>query len=156
MGQFKTDIIIFIGLLVFASIVLLLTIGQSTFDIQLHDTYFVLDKISLTILIVGPLTFLIFLTRGLTRTFKTKATNIGLIIGLILIAVITFYGIQFQQSYLSEMMRLDEEGLPDRGQFIEDAKNRINWTWGLFGFLAIGLFLLTLRTIKIWKEGYSS
>jgi len=156
MKQFKTDIIIFIGFLVLTSIVLLLTIGQSTIDIQLHDTYFVLDKISLTILIIGPLTFMIFLTRGLTRKFKTKGTNIGLIIGLILVAVITFYVVRLQQSYLSEMMRPDNEGLPDRGQFIVETKNRINWTWGLFGFWAMGLLLLTLRTIKIWKEGYSS
>ena len=156
MKQFKTDIIIFIGLLVLTSIVLLLTIGQSTIDIQLHDTYFVLDKLSLTILIIGPLTFLIFLTRGLTKKFKTKGTNIGLIIGLILVVVITFYVVRLQQSYLSEMMRLDDEGMPDRGQFVVDAKNRINWTWGLLCFWIMGLLLLTLKTIKIWKEGYSS
>ena len=121
-----------------ASIILLLTIGQSTIDIQLHDTYFVLDKISLTVLIIGPLTFLIFLTRGLTRKFKTKGTNIGLIIGLLLVAVITFYVVRLQQGYLSEIMRLDDERLPDRGQVIVHAKNRINWTWGVFGFWVMG------------------
>lgn len=156
MGQLKTDIIIFIGLLILTSVVLLLTAGQSTIDIQLHDTYFVLDKISLTVLIIGPLTFLIFLARGLTRKFKTKGTNIGLIIGLILIALITYQVVRLQQSYLNEMMKLDDEGLPDRGQFIVEAKNKINFTWGLFGLWTIGFSLLTLRTIKIWKEGYSS
>ena len=156
MGQFKTDIIIFMGLLILGSIVLLLTAGQRTIDIQLHDTYFILDKLSLTVLIIGPLTFLIFLTRGLTKNFKTKGPNIGLIIGLILIALITYHVVRLQQSYLDEMMRLDDEGLPDRGQFIVDAKKRINWTWGLFALWTFGLLLLTLRTIKIWKEGYSS
>ena len=156
MGQFKTDIIIFIGLLILGSIVLLLTAGQSTIDIQLHDTYFVLDKISLTVLIIGPLTFLIFLARGLTRKFKTQGTNIGLIIGLILIALITYQVVRLQQSYLNEIMRFDDEGLPDRGQFIVNAKNKMNLIWGLFGLWTIGLLLLTLRTIKIWKEGYSS
>jgi hypothetical protein len=156
MRQFKTDIIIFVGLLGITLIALLLTAGQSTVDIQLHDTYFVIDKISMTVLIIGPLTFLIFLARALTRKFKTKGSNIGLIIGLILVAVITLYVIRLQQSHLSEIMRLDDEGLPDRGQFKVDTKNRINWTWGLFGVWIMGLLLLTLRTIKIWKEGYSS
>jgi hypothetical protein len=99
MKQFKTDIIIFIGLLFLALIILLLTIGQSTIDIQLHDTYFVLDKISLIILIIGPLTFVIFLARGLTTKFKAVLANIGLIIGLILVALITFYIVRLQQSF---------------------------------------------------------
>ena len=156
MRQIKTDLNIFIALVVVSLIPLLLTAGQSTIDIQLHDTYFVIDKISMTVLIIGPLTFLIFFARSLTGKFKAKGPNIGLIIGLILVAVTTFYAVRLQQSYLSEMMRLDDEGLPDRGQFMVEAKKRINWTWGLFGFWAIGLLLLTLRTIKIWKEGYSS
>jgi hypothetical protein len=156
MRQFKTDIIIFLGLMVISIVVLLLTAGQSTFDIQLHDTYFVIDKISMMVLIIGPLMFLVFLSRALTRKFKTMGPNIGLIIGLILVAVITLYVVRFQQSFLSEMTRLDDEGFPDRGQFIVNAKNRINWTWGLFAFWIIGILLLTLRTLKIWREGYSS
>jgi hypothetical protein len=100
--------------------------------------------------------FLIFLTRSLTRRFRAKGPNIGLIIGLLLVAVITFYVVRLQQSHLNEMVRLDDEGLPDRGQFIADAKNRINVTWGLFGFWVIGLLLLMFRTMKIWKGGYSS
>jgi hypothetical protein len=156
MKTFRTDIFIFIGLLILTAIIFLLTIGQSTIDIQFHDTYFVLDKISMTILIIGPLMLLIFLSRGLTRKFKTKGTNIGLIIGLLLIALITYQIIQLQESYLTEMMKLDDEGLLDRGQFAVDAKRKINWTWGLFGLWTLGFVLLTLRTIKIWKEAYSS
>jgi len=151
MGQFKTDIIIFIGLLFMTAVVLLLTVGQSTIDIQLHDTYFVLDKISIAVLIIGPLTFLIFLAGGLTRRFKTKGTNIGLIIGLILVALITFYVVRLQQNYLSEVIRLVGEELPDKRKFTLEANNRIYWTWGLFGFWTTGLVLLTVRTIKIWK-----
>lgn len=156
MRQFRTDIFIFLGLSIICLVILLLTAGQSTVDIQLHDTYFILDKFSMTVLIIGPLMFLIFLARGLTRKFKTKGTNIGLIIGLILVALITFYVVRFQQSYLSELIRLDDEGLPDRGQFIVDTKSKIKWTCGLFCLWISGLVLLTHRTIKIWKEGYSS
>src|SRR4051812_41519483 len=107
MRQFKTDIIIFLGVVFFCLVVLLLTAGQSSIDIQLHDTYFVIDKISMTVLIAGPLTFLIFLTRGFRRKFKTKGTNIGLILGLMLVSVITFHFVRIQQSYLSEAMRLN-------------------------------------------------
>lgn len=156
MKQFKTDIIISIGLLILTLAVLLLTVGQSTIDIQLHDTYFVIDRISLTVAIIGPLTFFIFLIRAFIKKFKTKGANIGLIIGLILVAVITFYVVRLQQSYLNEMMRLEDEGLPDRGQFIADAKNRINWTWGLFSFWVTGLLLIMFRTAKIWRETYRS
>ncbi|MBT1698886.1 hypothetical protein KK083_18475 [Fulvivirgaceae bacterium PWU4] len=156
MKKFKTDIIIFSGLLILALSIVLLTAGQSTIDIQLHDTYFVIDKISLTILIVGPLTLLIFLARALTRKFKTIGTNVGLAIGLILVALITYSVIQLQQSYMTSIMTLDNEGLPDRGQFMADSKRRITWSWALFGFWVVALTLLIIRTIKIWKEAHAS
>jgi hypothetical protein len=154
MGQFRTDIIILLGLLIL-SLIILLT-GQSTIDIQIYDTYYVLDKVSLTVLVIGPLTFLIFFIRGLTRKFRTNGTNIGLIIGLILIGLITYHVVRSQQHYLIEMMKLNDEGQPDRGQFIVETKNKIKFTWGLLGLWIIAGSLLTLRTIKIWKEGYSS
>lgn len=156
MRQFKTDIIIFLGVVFFSLVALLLTAGQSSIEIQLHDTYFVIDKISMTVLIVGPLTFLIFLARGFRSKFKTKGTNVGLIIGLILVSVITFYVVRIQQSYLSEALRLDRESFPQREQFIANTTIKINWTWGLLGIWCMGLLLLTFRTIRIWRDGYSS
>ena len=69
MKRFKKDLIIFFGLLTLSFIIWQIIHGNGAIDIQLHDTYFVLDKTSLTILIMGPLTFLIFLARGLTRKF---------------------------------------------------------------------------------------
>lgn len=152
MAQFKNDIIIFAGLLTLLSIVLLLTADQSTIDFQLHDTYFVLDKISMTVLIAGPLMFLIFLIRGLMRRFKAPGANVGLIIGLILIVFITYRVIWLQESFLKEMMGLDDEGVPDSGSFIADAKNKIRWAWGLLGLWATGLLILTYRTVKVWKS----
>jgi len=151
MGQFKTDLIIFIALLILTLIVLLLTVGQNGIDIQFHDTYFVVDKIALVALIVGPLSFLIFLARGLTKKFRTRGPNIGLIIGLLLVALITYCIIEFQQHYLDEIRRLDDEGLPDRGQFVAAVKNKINWSWRILGLWIIGLLLLTFRTVAIWK-----
>lgn len=153
MTNFRTDISIFLGLLTLCLAVLLFTAGQSTVDIQLHDTYFVLDKISLTVLIIGPLTFLIFLARALTKNFKTSATNIGLIIGLALVALITYQAVRLQTSYVSEMIKLDHEALPDRDNYIADAENKIKWTWALFGLWTVVLLILAVRTIRITKEG---
>jgi hypothetical protein len=153
MKQLKIDIVIFIGLLILSSIILLLTAGQSAIDIQLHDTYFVFDKISLTVLIIGPLTFLIFLARGLTTKFNAMGTNIGLIVGLILNALITYQIVRLQQSYLNEVM-LNNEGSPGSQQLIIDANNKLRWTWGLFVLWVTGLLLLTFRNIQIWKGEY--
>lgn len=152
MKQFKTDIIILIGLLVFAVLLFGFTIGQSSVDIRFHDTYLVVDKKHLTMLIVGLLTFLIFLARGLTRNFKTLGTNFGLIIGLILVAITTYYIIQIQQSYLSEILKLDNAGHPDLLQMSEDVKKWINLSWVLFGLWMLGIVLLTIRSIRIWKN----
>ena len=90
MKELKTDIIILAGLLILVWIIVAIYVGNTALDIQLHDTYFVLDNISLTILIVGPLTFLIFLARALATKFKSIGSNVGLIIGLILVSSLIF------------------------------------------------------------------
>lgn len=153
MKELKTDILLFAGLLILALIIGLFVVGQTALDIQLHDTCFMIDNISLAIVIVGPLTLLVFLARGLTRKFKTIGTNVGLAIGLILVAFITYHIIQLQHSYLTSMMQLDDEGLPDRGQFKADSKRRINWSWAIFSLWVTALILLIFRTMRIWKEG---
>jgi hypothetical protein len=150
--QYKTDLIIFLVLLSLAFVFLVATVGQSTIDIQLHDTYFVLDKISMTILVLGPLTFIIFLARGLASKFKSIGSNTGLIIGLALVTLIAYQNIALLNSELDQIKRLEDEGLPDKGQFIADIKSNINWTWGLFSLLTIGVIILTVQTIKIWKK----
>lgn len=156
MKEFKPEILIFIGILIFPAIGLLLTVGQTAIDIQLHDTYYILDKLSLAIIMIGPLTFLIFLARAIPRKFKTKATNIALSAGLILVALMTYQAIRLEESYLTEMTKLDVNELPDKGQFITEAKNKIHWTWGLLGLFSIGLVLLTIRTVMFWNDSYST
>jgi hypothetical protein len=153
--SYKKDITIFLGLLTLTLIVWLLTLRQSEVDIQLHDTYYVFDRTSLIILILGPLTFLIFLARGLTSKFRSIGANVGLFIGLILVALITYRIIEFQKSYLAEIQNLECEGLTER-QFIIDMKSKSNWTWGLFSLWIIGSLLLALQTIKIWKGKFGT
>ena len=152
MKGYKIDISIFIGLLILATALILLTIGQPVIDIQLHDTYFVLDKISLVVLSIGPLMFLIFLIRALILKFKTKATNVGLIIALALVALITHQIIQLQQSFIDYVVseaKKPDDGLTNTESLVVDARHKINLLWALFGFWIVGIFSLIVRTVKI-------
>ena len=125
-------------------------VNGTTVEIQMHDTYFVIDKVSMLVLILGPLTFLIFLVRGLIRKFKSIATNIGLVIGLMLISLITYRIIDLQESYINEVKRLDNKDLPDG--FYPDMKNRINWGWNIFALCTTGIIALGIKTVKLWRE----
>jgi hypothetical protein len=71
---------------------------QNTIDIQLHDAYVVVDRVSLTVLILGPLMFVIFLIRGVVNRFKSTTTNIGFIIGVILVSMIMYRLIEIQHA----------------------------------------------------------
>jgi glucose uptake protein GlcU len=151
MHRYKTDIRIIIGLLVFALIIFLVTSGQSTIDVQLHDTYFVVDNLSLAALLIGPLMFLIFLARALATRFENKLVNIALAIGLILVAVITYQAIQFQRTYLSEIMKLNNVPSPNKEEILSDIKNTLKWTWTILALWGLGLVLLIFKTLGMWK-----
>ncbi len=156
MRPYKKDLVIFLGLLLLGFIIWILTPEQNAIDLQFHDTYFVIDRVSITVLILAPLTMLIFLVRGLRRKFKSIGANGGLIIGLILIALITYGVVEIQMNYLNEIKGLDDEGLPDRGQIYLEVKNRINWTWGLFGLWIAIIIVLSVQTLRLLNEGYAS
>ncbi len=145
MKHFRTDIIIFIALLVPAAIVFATTSGQSVIDIQLHDTYFVLDKTTAAVLMIGPPMFLIFFIRALIQKFKTIGPNVGLMMGLIILASITYRAVLLEQSDLHELMRTADE------QQIADHKITVNWALGVFGLWTAIFLLLAYRTIKIAK-----
>jgi len=149
--QFKTDVIIFLAVIIVGVLVSLLAAGSSPLDLQLHDTYFIIDKVSLMLLIIGPLTFLIFLVRGVGGKFKRNGANLGLIVGLILMAIITYNVARLQQIYLNQVITLDEDGKLSHAQSIVDAKSAITSTWGMFCLCLIGLCLLTARTFEVWK-----
>jgi len=149
----KKDIIIF-AILTLAATLILFIVGQSGIDIQLHDTYIELDKISLVVLIIGPLTFLAFLLLALTRKFMTTWTNTGLIIGLCMVSLIFFRTALFQSSYRDHMrdnFELSVLPLPtaDRERFVNEMNNRIMLTWGLFGICIAGVGLTGFWTYKL-------
>lgn len=80
----KSDLILIVGLLILYGLILLLTKGQS--EISIHDTYFVFDKVSLFVFVIGPLWFLLFLIRAWRNMFSQLSTNIGLFIGVLLMS----------------------------------------------------------------------
>ncbi len=147
-----TDLIIFLGILLIGLTFLLLNTGHSAIDIQLYDTYFVIEKSSMMLFIVESLTFLIFLIRAFLQKFKAIGSNIGLIIGLLFAIVITYYFLQVKESMLNQMEKLDGEGLHDRLKTIAEANKNIYWTWALMGFWLTSLLLLIRRAVKIWRK----
>ena len=151
MRLITTDLIIFLALFVVIFVVLIVTAEMTVIDIQLHDTYYVIDKTSAIVLILGPLTFLIFLARGLTTKFRSIPSNFGLMIGLLLVAAITFYVARLQENYLNEIISLGYAPLPDQDEILTRTKNKIIGIWALFGLWATGFLLLTIQTVKIWK-----
>jgi hypothetical protein len=98
MKTYKAGLIIFAVLLLLVLVVWMLTLEQSVIDIQLHDTYFVIDKVSMAVLILGPFSFLIFLARAVALRFRSIGANIELLIGLILVALITYNVIKLSLS----------------------------------------------------------
>ena len=77
-----------IGLILFLALLInILMFNHNTLDFQIHDTYFVISKFHLTLLVVGPITFFLFLWLSISNGFKDLISNIGLIAGAILMAI---------------------------------------------------------------------
>ncbi len=157
MKGLSKDLLVFITLFIGAILIVILIIGQSAIDIQLHDTYFVLSAAEILILIIGPLTFLVFFSLGLTRKFKTKWTNIGIVLGLIMISFIIYEIALLQISYRDQIQNNPElMALPlqdiDRERFVNLMDGKIKFTWGLFGICIVGIGIIGFRTYKFSNE----
>jgi hypothetical protein len=151
-NPYKTDLFIFIGLLTVVAFILLLNSGNDTIDIQFHDTYFVLSRLEFALTLLGPMTFLLFFIRGLLLKFKSTGANIGLMIGLVLISLITYQIIEFKVGYLNKIKSLDPEEVGDRGQFYVDLNATIHRAWAILIFWLTAIVLLVVRIIKIVKK----
>ena len=133
MNRNSIDLTIFLSLVVLTVTIALMAGDQTTIDIQLYDTYFVLDKLAFAILMLGPITTFIFLPLAAMRKFKSIGTNIALIFGLMLAAVICYN--------VSELSYIDQE--------------TVYGSQGMFAIVGLAAIILIHRTVKIWKERYS-
>jgi hypothetical protein len=128
MHRHLKEILVF-GLLLLTGLLLWsLFVGMTSVDIQLHDTYFVLDWTSWTFLIAGLVTFFFFLARGLMRRFSTRGTNIGLIVGLVAVSVILY---KFLQMLL-----------------VVSGETAVYFVSGLIVLCVFGILLLVVRTYR--------
>jgi len=84
MKNFKSDLILIVGLLILYGLILLLTKGQS--EITIHDTYLLFDKLSFFVFAIGPLWFLLFLIKAWRNRFSQVSSNIGLVVGVLFMA----------------------------------------------------------------------
>lgn len=141
-----TDLMIFAGLLLITGCTWLLT--GDIVDIQLYDTYVIIPKLYIIILILGPITFSIFFIRALANKFKSAGANTGLIIGLLLLATIIYNIIQFQEIFLDELSKTSNESIPLRAQSVHKQTNRLYITWGLLSLCIASITLLSMKTIK--------
>ena len=151
----KVDALIFAALIIATILILLSTAGNNAIDVPLHDTYIVLDNLSVTVLIIGPLTFLTFFFLGLARKFKTLSTNVGFIVGLALVAIIFFQVAQFQTNFRAQMhynsaeLQLTEA---ERERIVNDLNSKVIFTWGLFGACMVGIGLTSFWTYRLSKS----
>ena len=145
------DLTIFCSL-VFLTVALALLSDSDTTELQFHDTYFVVDRLSLAVLALGPLLVVLFLPLAVTRKFQSIGTNIALIIGLVIIAVICYRAIDLQSSYLQQAEALRDEQLPDRARYLNNIKGLLNWSRAIFAGIVLPATVLIYRTVKIWKE----
>lgn len=154
MNRNSIDLIIFLSLVLLTVAVLLFAVNETSIDIQLHDTYLVLDRMTLAVLIFGPMTILIFLPLAAMRKFKSVGTNIALIFGLMLVAVVCYTVAELQSNYISQINSMDEVGVRDNGGY-NKATQSVTITRVILAVIGLSALVLIFRTVKIWKETHS-
>ena len=151
MNRNSIDLIVFLSLVLLTIAISFFWVSRTTIEIQLHDTYLVLDKLTLTVLMLGPLTVLAFFPIAAMRNFKSIGTNIALIFGLVLVAVVCYSVAELQSSYINQ---LDESGLRENKPS-GSLKQSMNVARGILAVIGLAALVLIYRTVKIWKATYS-
>jgi hypothetical protein len=111
-----------------------LIIGNTAIYIQLHDTYFVFHWEDIALLAIAPSTSIFFFLRGLKKNFNSVKTNLGLILGLILMEIIFFKMIQMTSSMAT-----------NQGAIIS--------SWVIFLLLLAGIVFVGIKIFHILKIG---
>ncbi|MBM1104554.1 hypothetical protein JQC67_00245 [Aurantibacter crassamenti] len=89
----KKEIFWLVGTIVIVLVLILIFFGidgfniNSTFDINIHDTYFVISNIHLIFLLSVSLFFTIYFIRTIRNRFKNMTVNLVLIIATILFTI---------------------------------------------------------------------
>lgn len=154
MNRTQIDIAIFVLLLAAAVAIAHITVGATPIEIQLHDTYLMIDKFSFALLVFAPLVSIVFLPLASVRGFQSVSTNAGLIIGLVLAAVLCYSAIELQTNYLLQANKINQGALPEKQ--ISNIGWGINIARALFAVISLGTLALIFHTVKLWKAAHSS
>lgn len=103
----------------------------------------------------GPLICLVFLPFAAFRKFKSFGTNVALIVGLVIVAVICYRAIELQSSYSHQIETLRDDQLPNRSQHLNSIRQSLNLSRGILAAIILPTAMLIYRTVKIWKEAHS-
>ena len=155
MKRSLSDLTIFFCLLFLTVFIARFSFNATSIDIQLHDTYFVVDRFSLAVMTFGPLICMVFLPLAALRKFKSFGTNVALIAGLVIVAVICYRAVELQSSYSHQIEALRDEQLPDRSQHLNSIRQTLNWSRGILAAIVLPTTILIYRTVKIWKETHT-
>ena len=151
-----SDLTIFLCIVFLTIAISLFSVNETTIDIQFHDTYFAVDRLTLAIITLGPLLFIVFLPLAAARKFKSTGTNAALIIGLVLIAVICYSAIELQSNYSRQIEALREEQLPDRSQHLNNIRQGVNLARAFMAVVVLPTVILIYRTARIWKQAHAN
>jgi hypothetical protein len=97
----------------------------------------------------------VFLPLAAIRKFKSVGTNIALIVGLLLIAVVCYLVVELQSNYYNEVAATIDVQDSDRSQNLTRIKQGLNVGRGILAAFALTTMILIYRTVKIWKESHS-
>ena len=152
MNKTIVDVLILLSLVVITIVLCLLVVTSSAIDIQLHDTYIVIDRFSFGFLILGPLICMVFLPIAAVRRFRSISTNVVLLVGLFLIGVLCYSITELQSGYMEQVRTFDGHETASQQRALDSLSDLINWMRGILVAVALAWTTLLYRTIRVWKE----
>jgi len=146
----KKELFWFIGTIIFVLILTFLIFGieglksNSAFDINIHDTYFVLTNFQF-ILLFGVLIFFgVYLVRALRRNFKNITANLILIISTILLLIIVSRISTIAENFIQQTYNWTIYPPLSTDEGIEQIEQEINPRENPFEVILSGLFYLQI------------
>lgn len=144
--QSKTDLMIAGCIAVAGLVFILINHSGTVIDVQVYDTYYVVDAKTIVLLVAAPLILVIFLARSLITGFRAIAANVGLIVGLALTAWTAYYGVALNESFVEQITDANTLHGPGQDQLLDKAHTRLWWSRVWFAALVLSALLLSIRT----------